>query len=141
MARRAQVGAEGRSGQPMAAALSSVMPRKGSRTLPYSTQQPAMAGAIQLPSEPEACLPLLLDILYTPWEVGVAAHATGAVCAAIARRYGEPWAGKFMRAIEIGNYQVSKMHSPDLDQLRREIAALRNSAGGWMRRVFGERNA
>jgi predicted O-methyltransferase YrrM len=105
----------------------------------HSIQQPTMAGAIRLPAEPVAALPLLLDILYTPWELPVDARATNAVCKVVADAFGEGWGGKFARAMEIGNYHVNKLHSPDIDALRREIAGLRRGAAGWARRLFGER--
>ena len=107
----------------------------------HSTQEPTMAGAIRLSGNPSGHLPLLLDILYTPWELPVEARATEAVSAVLEGAYGPSWAAKFRRAVEIGNYHVNKMNSPDIDDLRREIAALRAGPRGWARRILRERNA
>jgi predicted O-methyltransferase YrrM len=108
----------------------------------HSTQEPTMAGAIRIPDDPRRCLPLLLDIAYTPWELAVEARACDAVCNVIEGAYGATWAARFRRAFEIGNYHVAKVHSPDIDQLRRQLAAPRTGARGLMRRVlFRARNA
>lgn len=107
----------------------------------HSVQEPTMAGAIRLGSDCSVHLPLILDILYTPWEIPVESRALDPVCAIVSRAYGETWAGKFRRAFEIGNYHVSKVHSPDIDRLQQEIAMLRTARGRWVRRLFGERVA
>jgi predicted O-methyltransferase YrrM len=107
----------------------------------HSTQVPTMAGAIRLPDDPPACLPLLLDILYTPWELPVDPRPCNAATDAVERVYGATWGAKFRRACEIGNYHVGKMHSADIDELHRKIAALRGGVRGWARALFRERNA
>jgi hypothetical protein len=100
-----------------------------------------MAGAIRLPAQPASALPLLLDIVHTPFEIAIDARAAGAVCATIGEAYGADWAGKFRRAIEIGNYQLSKMQSPDIDDLRRQLAALGGKPAHWLRRMLGTRGS
>jgi predicted O-methyltransferase YrrM len=105
----------------------------------HSVQKPPMAGAIRLSESPLSHLPLLLDVLYTPWELTVDAGATESVCAVIETAFGQDWAGKFRRAIEVGNYHANKMHSPDIDRLQQQLAALRAGGGGLIRKLFGER--
>ena len=107
----------------------------------HSIQEPTMAGAIRLSNDALTHLPLLLDIMYTPWELPVESRATDAVCTIIGRAYGDAWATKFHRAIEIGNYHVNKAHSPDIDRLQQEIAALRARGLRWIRKSFGGRAA
>jgi predicted O-methyltransferase YrrM len=107
----------------------------------HSTEEPTMAGAILTCDDAASHLPLLLDILYTPWEIAIEQTVSEAVCSIIAHAYGETWAARFRRAIEIGNYHVGKLHSPDIDRLREEIAALRSGGGRWIRRIFAGRNA
>jgi predicted O-methyltransferase YrrM len=107
----------------------------------HSTQEPTMAGAIRIPDDPVQSLPLLLDIIYTPWELAVDSKASDAVCGLIGGAYGPEWGARFRRAVEVGNYCVSKVHSPEIDELRRQLASLRSGAIGWARRIFRERNA
>lgn len=103
----------------------------------HSRQEPTMAGALRVPDDPAAKLPLLLDILYTPWELPVDTRASNAVCAIVESRYGAAWAARFRRAVEIGNYHVSKVQSPDIDDLRRQLAAaVRIRPYRWLRRLF-----
>jgi predicted O-methyltransferase YrrM len=107
----------------------------------HSVQQPTMVGAIRMPEDAAGALPALLDILYTPWELPVESRASEAVCAIVDGSYGTQWAARFRRAIEIGNYHVSKVHSPDIDELRRQVASLEARPMGWARRLLRERNA
>jgi hypothetical protein len=107
----------------------------------HSVQQPTMVGAIRMPEDAAGALPVLLDILYTPWELPVEPRASEAVCASVEGCYGAEWGSRFRRAIEVGNYHVSKVHSPDIDELRRQVAALQARPMGWARRLLGERNA
>jgi len=107
----------------------------------HSVQQPTMVGAIRMPEDAAGALPVLLDILYTPWELPVESRASEAVCAIVEGSYGPEWGSRFRRAVEIGNYHVSKVHSPDIDDLRRQVAALQAKPMGWARRLLRERNA
>ena len=107
----------------------------------HSTQEPTMAGAILVPDDPATKLPLLLDILYTPWELPVDTRVSDAVCEIVASAYGVEWAGRFRRAVEIGNYHVSKVQSPEIDDLRRQLAAVRSLSHGWVRKLLRARNA
>jgi predicted O-methyltransferase YrrM len=102
----------------------------------HSTEIPTMAGAIRVPAQPASTLPLLLDIVHTPFETAIDARAGDAVCTIIDNAYGADWAGKFRRAIEIGTYQLSKMQSADIDDLRRQLAALRGKPARWLRRML-----
>ena len=107
----------------------------------HSTQEPTMAGAIRLSDDTTTHLSLLLDILYTPWELPVEARASETVLTILEGAYGASWSASYRRAVEIGNYHVSKVHSPDIEHLRKEVAALRAGPKGWARRIFRERNA
>ena len=107
----------------------------------HSTQEPTMAGALRIPDDPAPKLPLLLDILYTPWDLPVDARVFEAVCAIVGSAYGTVWAGRVRRAAEIGNYHISKVQSPDVDDLRMQLAAVRMRSQGWARRLFRARNA
>lgn len=108
----------------------------------HSIETPTMAGAVRVASDPSVHLPLILDILYTPWELPVAADALDPLLAIVLDAYGEVWCAKFRRAFEVGNYHVSKVHSPEIDRLQREIAALRSGVKGrWIRRLLGSRAA
>lgn len=107
----------------------------------HSTEVPTMAGAIRVPAQPASALPLLLDILHTPFEIAIDARAADAVCAVVGDAYGADWAGKFRRTIEIGNYQLSKMQSADIDDLRRQLAALGAKPSHWLRRMLGARGS
>jgi len=107
----------------------------------HSIQEPTMAGAIRMPDDAAAVLPLLLDILYTPWELPVESRASDAVCGIIESAYGAAWGAKFRRGIEIGNYHVSKVQSPEIEDLRKQLLAMCARPKGWARKIFRERNA
>lgn len=104
----------------------------------HSVQIPTMAGAIRLGSNPEDHLPLLLDNLYTPWEMPVEEQYLTPIINLLTQRYGEKWGGKFRRAMDVGNYLSNKMHSRDIDTLTAEIGRLRalaaTKAGGFLGR-------
>lgn len=106
----------------------------------HSIQVPTMAGAIRLGARPEEHLPLLLDVLYTPWELPVEERFLAPLVALLTKHYGEAWGGKFRRAFEVGNYLSHKMHSQDIDALAAEIGRLRASAsakvGGFLSRML-----
>jgi predicted O-methyltransferase YrrM len=91
----------------------------------HSIQVPPMAGAIHIGAAPVDQLPLLLDILYTPWEMQVEQRFLAPVSRLISDTYGPEWGEKFRRAMEVGNYFVGKMHSPDINALTAERAKLR----------------
>lgn len=93
----------------------------------HSVQVPTMAGAIRVGSNPEEHLSLLLDILYTPWEMPVEERFTTPIIDLLLRYYGPEWGSKFRRAVEVGNYRASKMHSRDVGVLMAEIERLRGS--------------
>ena len=93
-----------------------------------------MAGAIRLGPDPAAHLSLLLDILYTPWELPLDPRVPEQVCGVLREHYGEEWAARFRRAAEISNYHVNKVHSPDIDRLQAELAAAKKSL---LKRLFG----
>ena len=96
----------------------------------HSIQEPTMAGAIRMPDDAAAALPLLLDILYTPWELPIESRASDAVCGIIESAYGAAWGAKFRRGIEIGNYHVSKVQSPEIDDLRKQLVGNVREAQG-----------
>jgi len=107
----------------------------------HSVQQPTMVGAIRMPEDAASALPGLLDTLYTPWELPVEPHASEAVCGIVEETYGREWGSRFRRAVEIGNYHVNKVHSPDIDELSRQLATLQARSLGWARRLLRKRNA
>lgn len=94
----------------------------------HSVQVPTMAGSIRLGPKPEEHLPLLLDVLYTPWELSVEERFIAPLVDLLTRAYGLEWGAKFRRAAEVGNYFSSKMHSRDIDALSAEISRLRVAA-------------
>ena len=106
----------------------------------HSIQVPTMAGAIQLSVYPEDHLPLLLDLLYTPWELPVDDRFLAPLLILLRTHYGEEWGSKFQRAMEVGNYFTHKMHSQDIDSLTAEIGRLRKLASsktnGLLRKFF-----
>lgn len=91
----------------------------------HSIQVPTMAGAIKIGDDPSSHLPLLLDILYTPWELPVEQRFIDPLLNLISVRYGADWGAKFKRATEVGNYFSNKMHSQDIDSMSAEISRLR----------------
>lgn len=102
----------------------------------HSIQNPTMAGAVRIGSEPISHLPLLLDILYTPWEIAVEERFLNPLLTLISEHYGTEWAMKFTRAAEVGNYHANKMHSHDIDALSAEIVRLRATAKSKISRVL-----
>ncbi|WP_315385740.1 class I SAM-dependent methyltransferase [Microvirgula aerodenitrificans] len=108
----------------------------------HSVQVPTMAGAIRIGAKPEDHLPLLLDVLYTPWELPVEERFLAPLVAMLTKHYGDEWGAKFQHATEVGNYLSNKMHSRDIDALTADISRLRNSAsvkiGGFISR-FSQR--
>lgn len=106
----------------------------------HSIQVPTMAGAIRLSEDPGKYLPLLLDILYTPWELPVEDRFLTPLFAQVTKYYGPEWAERFKRAAEVGNYFVNKMHSSDIDALAAEVGRLRAAAtakvGGILSRLL-----
>lgn len=103
----------------------------------HSVQVPTMAGAIRLGPRPEDHLPLLLDLLYTPWEMPVEERFITPLVALLTERYGTARGTEVRRAAELGNYLVNKMHSPDIDALTAEIGRLRASAATRVGGFFG----
>lgn len=93
----------------------------------HSTESPAMAGAIKIEGDSEQYLDVLLDILYTPWELPVEQQHILPIIDIIKRSFGSEWADKFSRAAEIGNYLAHKIHSQDIDTLSSEVSRLRNA--------------
>ena len=101
----------------------------------HSIQVPTMAGAIHIGNAPVDHLPLLLDILHTPWETQVEPRFLAPVSRLISNTYGPEWGKKFGRAMEIGNYFVSKMHSPDMSALTAKPKMKHAKRGGFFRRL------
>lgn len=93
----------------------------------HSIQVPTMAGVIQIGQKPEGHLSLLLDVLYTPWELPIEERFITSLTDLLAQCYGAEWGVKFRRATEVGNYMANKMHRRD-DALTAEIDRLRPSA-------------
>ncbi len=79
----------------------------------HSIQEPTMAGAIRLGALPEEHLSLLIDVLYTPWEMPVDQRFIAPIEATIADNYGSEWGQKLARAAEVGNYFANKMHATE----------------------------
>jgi len=100
----------------------------------HSVETPTMAGAIRIGEKPEEHLPLLLDLLHTPWELPVEQRFIAPLIDLLTRRFGAEVGEKFKHAAEVGNYLTNKMHSQDIDALAAEIGRLRASA---TRRVSG----
>lgn len=107
----------------------------------HSMQVPTMAGAIRIGDDPGKHLPLLLDILYTPWELPVEERFLAPLVALVSKNYGIEWGEKFQRSTEVGNYFANKMHSRDIDALAAEVARLSTAAtakvGGIFSRILG----
>lgn len=66
----------------------------------HSTQQPAMIGAVIIDRNPVDYLPILLEILYTPWEVEVSPADLSSLARLIGDRFGDSWSHKFASAFE-----------------------------------------
>lgn len=64
----------------------------------HSTQVPTMIGALLLEREPRDYLPVLLEILYTPWEVDVDGPTLERLAAYLGRHFGNSWNDKFAQA-------------------------------------------
>ena len=64
----------------------------------HSTQVPTMIGAVLLEREPRDYLPVLLEILYTPWEVEVDEPTLAGLATYIGKHFGGSWSDKFARA-------------------------------------------
>jgi predicted O-methyltransferase YrrM len=64
----------------------------------HSTQNPTMIGVVLMEREPKDYLPLLLEILYTPWEVDVDASALDRLVGYIGRHFGTSWGERFTKA-------------------------------------------
>ncbi len=103
----------------------------------HSIQVPTMAGAIRIGGDPSKHLPLLLDILYTPWELPVEDRFLVPMVSLVSKHYGPEWGAKFQRATEVGNYFANKMHSRDIDALAAEVGRLRAAATAKVGGVFG----
>ena len=80
----------------------------------HSVEVPSMAGAVQLGSMAEDHLPILLDILYTPWEVPVEQRFITPIIKLLGKRYGEEWAHKFHCATLASNDRANCLHKHDL---------------------------
>jgi predicted O-methyltransferase YrrM len=102
----------------------------------HSVQVPTMAGAIRIGDNPAEHLPLLLDILYTPWELPVEQHIIDSLVHLISTEYGSDWGGKFQRAAEVGNYLSNKMHNRDGNTIPANASLLR-AAAKRMARISG----
>ena len=66
----------------------------------HSSQQPTMIGAVIIDRTPVDYLPVLLEILYTPWEVDVAAADLARLTDFLRKHFGSAWADKFFKAFE-----------------------------------------
>ena len=64
----------------------------------HSTQVPPMIGAVLLERTPADYLPLLLEILYTPWETDVDPEALSRLSAFITHHFGPSWGEKYAQA-------------------------------------------
>ena len=66
----------------------------------HSTQQPTMIGAVLIERSPADYLPILLEILYTPWEVDVDQTALSRLGTFVADHFGPSWSDKFSKAFQ-----------------------------------------
>jgi len=66
----------------------------------HSTQQPTMIGAVLIERPPADYLPILLEILYTPWEVDVDEAALSRLTEYLADQFGKSWSDKFSKAFQ-----------------------------------------
>jgi hypothetical protein len=66
----------------------------------HSTQQPTMIGAVVIDRNPADYLPILLEILYTPWEVDVDPESLARLSAFVGDHYGDSWSRKFTDAFD-----------------------------------------
>ena len=66
----------------------------------HSTQQPTMIGAVLIERSPSDYLPILLEILYTPWEIDVEGAALQRLTAFIGEHFGTSWSERFSKAFE-----------------------------------------
>lgn len=64
----------------------------------HSTQVPTMIGAVLLERNPADYLPVLLEILYTPWEVDVDEVTLSRLADYIGVHFGDLWKAKFAQA-------------------------------------------
>jgi len=64
----------------------------------HSTQQPTMIGAVVIDRNPKDYLPILLEILYTPWEVDVDPVDLSRLAALVGDHFGDGWANTFTTA-------------------------------------------
>lgn len=64
----------------------------------HSTQNPTMIGAVLMEREPKEYLPLLLEILYTPWEVDVDEVTIDRLTDYIGSHFGDAWGEQFAKA-------------------------------------------
>ena len=107
----------------------------------HSIQNPTMAGAIRIGSDASRHLPLLLDIVHTPWELPVDQSSLDALLKSVSTAYGDAWSMRFRRAFELANYHVNKVHSPEIGRLQQEIAQLRRGKRTWTERLLRRRGA
>lgn len=107
----------------------------------HSIQVPTMAGALRLGADPKEHLPLLLDVLYTPWELPVDGRHLTAITNILTKAYGVQWGEKFQEAFDAGNHFVKKMHSNTTQSAtavtlgERVVAKARHVAGRLSRRL------
>lgn len=67
----------------------------------HSTQLPTMIGAVVLDRNPSDYLPILLEILCTPWEVDVDPADLSRLAGFIGDQFGGSWSQKFADAFEM----------------------------------------
>lgn len=67
----------------------------------HSTQNPTMIGALLIERSQVDYLPILLEILYTPWEVDVDHATLTRLSSFIASSFGPDWSEKFTQAFRV----------------------------------------
>lgn len=61
----------------------------------HSTQSPTMIGGISIDRNPVNYLPIILEILYTPWECRIDVPVLGNISQFIGRHFGSSWKERF----------------------------------------------
>lgn len=75
----------------------------------HSTQVPTMIGAVVVDRTPADYLPILLEILYTPWETDVDPVDLSRLASLIGDHFGDMWSQRFAEAFDASRERVNKM--------------------------------
>lgn len=73
-----------------------------------STQEPSMIGAVRLQRKAADYLPVLLETLWTPWEIPVDATVRAGLRQFISTHFGQMWADKFHEVFEAESARLAR---------------------------------